>query len=83
MYKGDKSPSGVIGSGSTADAARWEFETGELLKGTVHLNNKLPQLTNALENWLNKNQTVSQGDIHAAKEILNDLKKAQQGKLND
>ncbi|KKD57841.1 hypothetical protein RN22_24245 [Grimontia sp. AD028] len=72
-----------MGTGSTADAARWEFETGELFKGTDHLNNKTPQLINALSSWLKKNPKASKSDLHAAKEMLRDLQTAQQGKLNN
>lgn len=79
MYKGDRSPSGTLGTGSTADAARWELDNGKLFKGTDHLNNKAPQLTNALNTWLNKNKSASPSDVHAAKEMLNDLQKAQKG----
>lgn len=83
MYKGDRSPTGTLGTGSTADAARWEFDTGELFKGTDHLNNKAPQLSNALNTWIKKNPSASQSDMHAAREMLKDLQKAQQGRLND
>tara|TARA_R110000824_G_scaffold106568_2_gene251787 strand:+ start:2517 stop:4832 length:2316 start_codon:yes stop_codon:yes gene_type:complete len=83
MYKGDRSPTGTLGTGSTADAARWEFETGELFKGTDHLNNKAPQLVNSLTTWIKKNPEASQDDMHAAKEMLKDLRAAQKGVLND
>ena len=83
MYKGDKSLTGVLGTGSTADAARWEYETGELFKGTNHLDNKAPQLINSLNTWIKKNPSASPSDLHAAKEMLKDLKKAWQGELND
>ncbi|WP_147297189.1 type IV secretion protein Rhs [Chromobacterium vaccinii] len=83
MYKGDRSPTGTLGAGSTADAARWEFETGQKLKGTDHLNNKLPQLENAINNWIEKNKDASVGDVHAAREMLKDLQSAKKGILND
>uniref|UniRef100_UPI002EDB78FC hypothetical protein n=1 Tax=Photobacterium sp. 53610 TaxID=3102789 RepID=UPI002EDB78FC len=83
MYKGDRSPTGTLGTGSTADAARHEFETGELFKGTDHLNNKVPQLINALNTWMKKNNNASKSDIHAAKEMIKDLENSKKGNLND
>jgi len=81
IYKGDKTSS-PIGTGSTADAARWENKTGELLNGKDHLNKKIPDYKKALNNWLNKNPNASLSDRSAAVEMLKDLTNASTGKSN-
>jgi len=81
IYKGDRHPN-YEGTGSTADAARWEFKNGEMLNGSDHLNNKGPQVVTRLERWLKNNPSSSISDRHAAQEMLKDLRNALQGKPN-
>jgi hypothetical protein len=67
-----------IGSGSTADALRYELKTGNLVGGKSHLQ-KAQQYTRALEKWLEKNPTASPQDRKVAQTLLNDLKNALSG----
>jgi hypothetical protein len=68
-------PDAIIGSGSTAAAIRYERETGELLRDTLH-SKKGADAIRFLEKWLKKNPTASSGDRAAAENILLDLKDA-------
>lgn len=68
-----------IGSGSTADAVRYELKTGNLVGGKSHLQ-KAQQYTRALEKWIQKNPNASPQDKKVAQTLLNDLKKAVSGK---
>jgi hypothetical protein len=72
-----------IGSGSTADALRFEIETGVRVGGVEHLQ-KVNDNINKLERWINKFETefmkdsgkVSQHDYYVAKHLLVDLKQS-------
>ncbi|ASA57862.1 hypothetical protein [Vibrio gazogenes] len=81
VYKGDKFSS-YEGTGSTADAARWEYNSGGMLNGADHLNNKAPQVITRLEKWLKSNSSASLSDKHAAQEMLKDFRNAIDGKNN-
>ena len=74
LYKGDNSPI-KYGSGSTADAIRYEKITGEKVYGKSHLNKGSEYLT-ALKNWLKNNPEATKSDIDAANLILEDLESA-------
>ena len=79
LYKGDLRID-FEGTGSTMDAARWEFKTGELLNGKNHGDNKGKQYINALNKWLVKHPDSSASDKHAAQEMLKDLQNSLKGK---
>lgn len=68
-------PNAKVGSGSTADAWRFEKATGQPVGGKVH-NKKVQDSINGLENWLRQNPTAKPGDIAAAENVLRDLKNA-------
>jgi filamentous hemagglutinin len=64
-----------IGSGSTADAIRYEKKTGLPIKDRWH-NQKGEDAIRFLEKWLRKNPTARLGDRAAAENMLLDLKDA-------
>ncbi|MCL5677169.1 MAG: hypothetical protein M1602_04775, partial [Firmicutes bacterium] len=68
-----------VGSGSTADAIRYEMKTGDLLSPSGHLQ-KGVDYARALENWLQANPNASSPDRAAAQAVLEDLKNALQGR---
>ncbi|WP_252344493.1 RHS repeat domain-containing protein, partial [Escherichia coli] len=51
-------PNAKVGSGSTADAVRYELATGEKVGGRGHVL-KAQDYTRALQDWLDKNPTAS------------------------
>ncbi|MFO6484887.1 type IV secretion protein Rhs [Escherichia coli] len=53
-------PNAKVGSGSTADAVRYKLATGEKVGGRGHVL-KAQDYTRALQDWLDKNPTASQG----------------------
>lgn len=53
-------PNAKVGSGSTADAVRYELATGEKVGGRGHVL-KAQDYTRALQDWLDKNPTASPG----------------------
>ena len=81
VYKGDRHSS-YEGTGSTADAARWEYKSEQVLNGSDHLNNKGPQVISRLEKWLKNNPSASVSDRNAAEEMMKDLKHAIKGEKN-
>jgi RHS repeat-associated protein len=74
LYKGalTRNP---IGTGSTADAIRYEALTGLPVQGTFHLDKGL-QYMNALRNWLRANPNASARDKMVANSLLMDLQNA-------
>lgn len=64
-----------IGSGSTADAIRYETQTGLKVGGRSHTQ-KGEDAVRFLEDWLKKNPDAKQGDVAAAENVLLDLKDA-------
>jgi len=74
LYKG-ASTKKPIGTGSTADAIRWEAKTGQPVGGRFHIG-KGQQYVNALRSWLRKNPNASPSDRSAAQSMLDDLNNA-------
>ena len=72
-------PNAKIGSGSTADAVRYEAATGQNVGGKLHLE-KAKNYVKALESWLKRNPTASSADRAAAENVLRDLQNALRGK---
>ena len=68
-----------IGTGSTADAVRYESDTGSNVGGVFHTQ-KAENYSIALQNWLNTNPNASFGDRSAAQNVLRDLKNSLSGK---
>ncbi len=77
LYKGAKTSS-PIGTGSTADAIRYETRTGQQVGGRWHTR-KGQEYARALEKWLRRNPNASLGDKIAARRILDDLRSALAG----
>jgi hypothetical protein len=73
----DQGIANQIGTGSAADAARYEFETGIRIQGKNHTDRKLTELTTRLENWERRTNNPSTSDLHAAQEMLRDIRNAQ------
>ncbi len=71
-------PNAKVGSGSTADAVRYELSTGEKVGGRGHIQ-KAEQYSESLQRWLNKNPSASPGDRAAAENVLRDLQRALRG----
>jgi hypothetical protein len=74
MYKGARMPN-PIGTGSTADAIRYEISTGKQVGGTYH-KLKGTQYSNGLVRWLRDNPNASATNRIAAQSILDDLRAA-------
>jgi hypothetical protein len=72
-------PNAKIGSGSTADAVRYETATGQNVGGKLHLE-KAKNYVKALESWLKRNPTAASADRAAAENVMKDLKNAIRGK---
>lgn len=72
-------PNAKVGSGSTADAVRYEIATGEKVGGRGHIE-KAETYSKALQDWLNKNQQASTSDKAAAENVLKDMQNALKGK---
>jgi len=73
-----------IGSGSTADAVRYETATGEQVKGRDH-RQKAENTVDYLKGWLNKNENnpnVPEVDKAAARNVLKDLENSLNYKAN-
>lgn len=64
-----------LGSGSTAEAIRYERETGLPVKGSFHSQKGRESIKN-LNDWLRDNPKASPGDRAAAESMLRDLKNA-------
>lgn len=78
LYKGANNPN-RIGSGSTADAIRNEFRTGQQTFGRWHETQGQENI-NAINNWLRQHPNASESDIKAAKAMKDDITNALQGK---
>jgi len=78
LYKGANNPN-RIGSGSTADAIRNEFRTGQQTFGRWHETQGQENI-NAINNWLRKYPNASESDIKIANTIKDDITNALQGK---
>ncbi|KEY58940.1 hemagglutinin repeat-containing protein [Serratia sp. DD3] len=72
-------PNAKVGSGSTADAVRYELATGEKVGGRGHVE-KAQTYSKALQDWLNKNPQASSSDKAAAENVLKDMQNALKGK---
>jgi len=68
-----------IGSGSTADAVRFENQTGNPVGGVFH-SQKAEDYSIALQRWLDSNPSASFGDRSAAQNVLRDLQNALKGR---
>lgn len=68
-----------IGTGSTADAVRYEIETGNAVGGVFHTQ-KAEDYSAALQRWLDSNPSASFSDRSAAQNVLRDLQNALKGK---
>ncbi|MBI2011789.1 hypothetical protein HYS91_03400 [Candidatus Daviesbacteria bacterium] len=78
FYKGVSNPN-RIGSGTTADAIRFENNTGLEVFGSRHIQ-KGEDLIRGINKWLNANPNASEEDIKIAKTIKDDLVNALRGK---
>ncbi|MBD3388145.1 MAG: hypothetical protein GF414_04310 [Candidatus Altiarchaeales archaeon] len=65
-------PGATIGSGSTADAIRYELATGQPVGGHWH-SQKGRNYIRALQRWLRSNPTASAADRAAAEMMIQDL----------
>lgn len=74
LYKG-ANESKPVGTGSTADAIRYEKQTGQPVGGKWHTQKGL-EYVRALEKWLSKNPKASPSDRAAAQAVLDDLRDA-------
>jgi filamentous hemagglutinin len=68
-----------IGTGSTADAVRYEAKTGNSIGGVFHTQ-KAQDYSIALQKWLDSNSSASFSDRSAAQNVLRDLQNALNGK---
>jgi len=68
-----------IGTGSTADAVRYEAATGNRVGGKLHTQ-KAENYSTALRKWLDANPEAPFSDRSAAQNVLRDLQNALQGK---
>lgn len=68
-------PHAKIGNGSTADAIRYEAETGEHVGGRTHTQ-KGEDALRGLDRWIKKHPKAQIDDISAAKNIISDLREA-------
>lgn len=68
-----------IGTGSTADAVRYETEAGLPVGGVFHTQ-KAEDYSVALQRWLDLNPNASFSDRSAAQNVLRDLQNALKGK---
>ncbi|GAA0835978.1 hypothetical protein GCM10009080_20660 [Cupriavidus pauculus] len=69
-----------IGTGSTADAVRYEARTGNPVGGVFHTQ-KAQDYSVALQKWLDSNPNAPFSDRSAAQNVLRDLQNALKGKL--
>ncbi|DAB32519.1 MAG TPA: hypothetical protein CFH79_03440, partial [Sulfurospirillum sp. UBA11407] len=68
----------TIGSGSTADAVRYELTTGNSVGGKFHTQ-KAQESVTYLERWLNNNPNANFSDRQAVEHIIRDTKNALNG----
>jgi uncharacterized protein YukE len=71
LYKGTTNPNGV-GTGTTADAIRYELRTGQRVFGRSHIQ-KGQDYLRGLENWLKANPTAPYRDRLVARSLADDL----------
>ncbi len=71
LYKGATNP-GRIGTGTTADAVRFELSTGQRVFGKSHVN-KAEDSLRGLENWLKVNPDARYLDRVVARSLADDL----------
>lgn len=71
LYKGTTNP-GWVGTGTTADAIRYELETGEEVFGRSHIQ-KGEDYLRGLENWLKANPGAPYCDRLVARSLADDL----------
>ncbi|MFI4937898.1 MAG: ankyrin repeat domain-containing protein [Candidatus Berkiellales bacterium] len=64
-----------VGSGSTADGARYDIATRKNIKGQNHVQ-KTADSISFLKRWLKKNPTASTNDRAVAQNLLDDMKDA-------
>jgi hypothetical protein len=72
-------PNAQIGSGSTAEAVRYEFATGNPVQGKEHVQKAYDSIV-ALQKWISNNPTASPGDRAAAENVIRDLRNALRGR---
>lgn len=77
LYKGIHSPQ-VIGTGSTADAIRYELRTGLPVGGRFH-SQKGQEYINALNRWMRRNPNADHHDQLVAHSLRDDLTAALAG----
>jgi RHS repeat-associated protein len=68
-------PGAQVGSGSTADAIRYELRTGKPVEGVWH-STKGEEFITALTRWLKQNPNALPGDRAAAENVILDLRNA-------
>lgn len=71
LYSGTKNPERV-GTGTTADAVRFEIRTGEQVHGKFHTLKPTQRLT-GLEKWLKANPNAPQHDRLVAQSLADEL----------
>jgi filamentous hemagglutinin len=64
---------------STADAVRYELETGDKVKGKLH-SQKARDSIIELQKWLKQNPNASGKDRAAAENVIRDMQNALNGK---
>jgi len=74
LYKSENN-STRVGSGTTADAIRYELATGEKTAGRRHVI-KGRESVRALRSWLRRNPNAAPADRSAAQDMLTDLQQA-------
>ncbi|CAD7289842.1 hypothetical protein LMG7974_01927 [Campylobacter majalis] len=67
-----------IGSGSTADAVRYELKTGQKVGNKLHIQKAIDNI-NALNKWLKNNPRANKSDIDTAQKYIKDLTNAING----
>ena len=70
MYR----PNAKIGSGSTADAVRYELKMGENIAGKNHMQ-KAQDSIKALEKWIKNNSNANKSDVDTAQKYIKGFKK--------
>lgn len=71
LYKGTTNP-GRVGTGTTADAVRFELRTGEQVFGKSHVQ-KANDSLRGLENWLKSNPNAPYQERLVARSLADDL----------
>jgi hypothetical protein len=74
LYKGTTNP-GRVGTGTTADAVRYELETGKQVFSRSHIQ-KAEDYLRGLNNWLKANPEADYYDRLVARSIADDLRDA-------